>query len=243
MRVLTLSPAFVLHSRPWRETSLMVDWFTRDWGRITTCQRGMRRGSKGAAGRPTAFSPVQIALHGRGDLPVARPIEPVVMPGLAGCWLQGQALAVGFYLNELLLRALHPSEPLPALFAAYEAALMALCVRTEPFDLVLRRFERALLDALGLGFDWQHTADSGEPICPEQLYRVHPEAGILSADASGMQVLGRVLSALVLNQPQQDAADRQMAQRLLQMLLAPVVGVAPFHSRGLWRPADFNRRE
>lgn len=231
-----LSPAFVLHSRPWRESSLMVDWFTADWGRMTTCQRGMRRGTKGSAGRPTPFTPMQIGLTGRVGLPVARPIEPLNLTGLTGCWLQGRALAVGFYLNELLLRALHPQEPLPALFAAYGMALSELCAGAEPFDVLLRRFERRLLDALGLGFDWHHTADSGEPLSADRVYRVHPERGIVAEASSGMRLPGRVLCALAADHPQQTVADRQAAHALLTMLLAPVVGAAPFHSRSLWRP-------
>ncbi|WP_407275395.1 DNA repair protein RecO [Halothiobacillus sp. DCM-1] len=231
-----LSRAYVLHSRPWRETSLLVDWFTEDWGRVTTCQRGIRRSHKGAAGRPTPFSPLQIGLSGRGGMPVACPIEPASpAAGLAGCWLRGQALAVGFYLNELLLRAVQPQEPLPRLFAAYEEALLALCIRQEPFEVLLRRFERRLLDELGVGFDWQQTVDTGLAVHPEQTYRVHPEWGIAAETAQGMPVAGRVLCALAANQPQQHADDRRAAQALLQMLLAPLIGAAPFHSRRLWR--------
>ncbi len=240
------SRAFVLHSRPWRETSLLVDWLTEDWGRITTCQRGIRRGSKGAAGRPSPFLPMSIGRAGRGGLPVAQPMEPLAWAGVSGCWLQGQALAVGFYFNELLLRALHPDEPLPALFQEYAAALSALCAAHAPLEVPLRRFERGLLAAMGLDFDWRHTADTGEPIDPERVYQVWPEQGIVAAISTvqtipsppvGQRIAGRVLRALAEHQPQQDAADRKAAQALLHRLLVPVVGTAPFHSRRLWRPA------
>lgn len=223
---------------------MLVDWFSEDWGRITTCQRGIRRGSKGAAGRPSPFLPMSIGRVGRGGLPVAQPMEPLAWAGVSGCWLQGQALAVGFYFNELLLRALHPDEPLPTLFQDYALALSALCAAHAPLEVPLRRFERGLLAAMGLDFDWRYTADTGEPIDPTRVYQVWPEQGIVAAmpamnsPLSGQQrIAGRVLLALAEHQPQQDAADRKAAQALLHRLLVPVVGTAPFQSRRLWRPA------
>jgi DNA repair protein RecO (recombination protein O) len=223
--------AFVLHTRPWRDTSLMVDWLTLDYGWITTVQRGARQIGKKTPPRPMAFHPLTLQLVGRGTLKTATQVEPLAGP----YWLKGQALAVGFYLNELLLRALHREAPVPDLFYTYAHTLEALAQPGVEFGGVIRHFERALLDELGVGIDWQVTADSGEAIQRDQRYGLDAEMGILRDSTGKFMVFGRVLQAIAAHLPLETAADRRCARDVMHYLLRPHVGAAVFHSRALWQ--------
>ena len=226
-----MTRAFVLHTRPWRDTSLLVEWFTEDFGRLTTYQRGARTRGKKSPLRPMAFQCLQMLLAGRGDMKTATQIEPAGGAHL----LHGQSLAVGFYLNELLMRALHRHEPAPVLFDIYAQNLTELAGPSADFGTVVRGFERDLLAELGVGIDWQLTADTQESIDPQASYWLAPEEGILQQRGRGYPVAGNVLKAIAENRTLFDAADRRQARDLLQSLLAPHVGSAPFHSRALWR--------
>ncbi|OZB73386.1 MAG: DNA repair protein RecO [Halothiobacillus sp. 14-55-98] len=226
-----MTRAYVLHTRPWRDTSLLVEWFTEDFGRLTTYQRGARNRGKKSPLRPMAFQCLHMMLVGRGDMKTATQIEPVGRAHL----LQGQSLAVGFYLNELLMRALHRQEPAPGLFDIYARHLAELAGPSVDFGTVVRGFERDLLAELGVGIDWQSTADTQEPIDPQAQYWLAPEEGILQHRGRGYPVAGNILKAIADNQALADAANRRQARNLLQSLLVPHVGSAPFNSRALWR--------
>lgn len=226
-----MTRAFVLHTRPWRDTSLLVEWFTEDFGRLTTYQRGARARSKKSPLRPMAFQCLHMMLAGRGDMKTAVQIEPAGRAHL----FKGQSLAVGFYLNELLMRALHRQEPAPVLFAHYAQNLAELADSSVDYAAVVRAFERDLLVELGVGIDWLSTADTHEPINPQAMYWLAPEEGILQQRGRGYPVAGTILIAIAENRPLLDATERRQARELLQSLLAPHVGSAPFHSRALWR--------
>jgi len=226
-----MTRAFVLHTRPWRDTSLLVEWLTEDQGRLTTYQRGARNRGKKSPPRPMAFQCMHMILAGRGDMKTATQIEPAGTAHL----LNGQSLAVGFYLNELLMRALHRHEPVPYLFEIYARCLTDLAEPAVDFSLVIRGFERDLLTELGVGIDWHATADTQEPIDPLQSYWLVPEEGILQQRSRGYPVPGLVLQAIAENRTLNEVSERRQARDLLQSLLAPHVGSAPFHSRALWR--------
>ncbi|MHB1229511.1 MAG: DNA repair protein RecO [Halothiobacillus sp.] len=223
--------AFVLHARPWRDTSLMVDWLTEEFGWITTVQRGVRQIGKKSPPRPMAFHRLTMQLAGRGELKTATQIESVAVPHL----LTGQALAVGFYFNELLLRALHRNASLPDLFHAYARSLEQLAQPAVEFGVVIRRFECDLLIELGVGIDWRHTVDSGQTLAAEQMYWIDAQQGILSDHPTGFSASGRVLMAIADHLSLDIAADRRCARDLMHYLLRPHVGTALFHSRALWQ--------
>jgi DNA repair protein RecO (recombination protein O) len=210
----------------------MVDWLTLEFGWITTVQRGARQIGKKSPPRPMAFHPLMLHLVGRGALKTATQVEPLAAP----YWLKGQALAVGFYLNELLLRALHREVAVPELFHMYGYTLEALARPGVELGGLIRRFERALLDELGVGIDWQATADTGETIVLDQLYGLDAELGILRHGAGGLVASGRVLHAIAAHLPLETAADRRSARDVMHHLLRPHVGSAVFHSRALWQP-------
>lgn len=227
-----MTRAYVLHTRPWRETSLLVDWFTEEHGRLTTRQRGARQTGRKSSGRPLPFQGMHLLLVGRGALKTATQIDLAEPPRL----LTGQALAVGFYLNELLMRALDRHEPMPVLFDRYAQSLSRLALPKPSFGLIIRGFERDLLTELGFGIDWLLTADQGAPLDPDATYWIEAEVGILSRRTpAGLAVPGRVIQAIAADKLPASNSDQRLARDLMQYLLRPHVGAAPFHSRALWR--------
>ncbi len=165
-------PAFVLHARAYRETSLLLECLTRDQGRIGVVARGVR-GTRSRLHRADLepFQRLLMDLSRRGELATLRAVEP---DGPA--WrLRGQALLSGMYLNELLVRLCARQDPHPLVFDAYAATLDALHAG-EAAGWTLRRFERDLLAALGYALQLRDD-EHGEPLEAQAWYRYEPEQG------------------------------------------------------------------
>lgn len=165
-------PAFVLHARAWRETSLLVEVLTEQHGRLGLLARGVsspRSQALRAALQPLQwirFSAVQ-----RGELAQLRGAEALD----AAPRLGGDAMLAGFYISELIMRLAPRQDPLPELYDHY--GLVRQRLRDgEPLAWTLRRFERDLLDVLGVGFDLAHGSD-GEPVDPAARYELDPQEG------------------------------------------------------------------
>jgi DNA repair protein RecO (recombination protein O) len=164
-------PAYVLHARPWRESSLLVEVLSEQHGRLGLVARGVQ-GPKRHVLR-AALQPLQhIRLDAvqRGELAQLRAAEALDAAPL----LTGEAAMAGFYLSELVLRLAPRSDPLPELYAAYGAARGRLAGKALPWT--LRRFERDLLEAIGFGFAWD-VDGAGAAIDPAARYRLDPEHG------------------------------------------------------------------
>ena len=165
-------PAYVLHARRWRETSLLVEVLSANHGRIGLVARGVT-GPKRHALR-AALQPLQhIRLQAvqRGELAWLDSAEQVDSAPV----LAGEATLAGFYLGELLLRLVPRQDPQPQLYELYGQARERLR-RGEPLAWTLRRFERDLLDALGVGFDFGVDGD-GTPLDPAARYRIERDHG------------------------------------------------------------------
>ncbi len=218
-----LAPAYVLHRRPYRDSSLLLECFSRDHGRVGLVARG---GRGRLAGVLQPFAPLLLSWTGGGDLKTLTQAEP---DGYADP-LQGAALAAAFYLNELLLRACARLDAHPALYEAYRRALEALTggVADEP---ALRRFERDLLAELGYGLLLEHDID-GAAIDPSVHYRYQPERGAIRAPDGDLP--GAALLALredALGEP----AHLPACKRLLRAQLAWHFGDKPLKSRQMYR--------
>jgi DNA repair protein RecO (recombination protein O) len=212
----------VLHSRSFRNTSLIVEFLTEAQGR---CGVVARAGRRNRLLQP--FRPLCVTLGGRGELARLDHIEadgPVPM-------LHGRALYCGFYLNELLTRMLHRDDPQPGLPDLYEQTLIALQHDTA-HDIVLRRFEMALLEQLGYGFPLDRDAQ-GQYLDPGSRYSFYPERGLLSA-ADGLE--GEALLELAAGEWTERA--RQAARGLMRSALAPHLGERPLKSRSLFRRGE-----
>ena len=217
--------AFVLHTRPWRETSLLVEVLTAQHGRIGLVARGVlgpRRQVLRAALQPLQW--IRFDAVQKGEMATLSTAEAVD----AAPRLIGDAALAGFYLNELTLRLAPRHDPQPDLFAAY-ARVRERLRAGEPLSWTLRRYERDLLAALGLGFDW-HLDGDGQRIDPAARYRLDPEHGPrrLLIDRGHAErsdaPSGRALLALAADEapPAEDlAALRRAMRRVLEHHLGP----------------------
>jgi DNA repair protein RecO (recombination protein O) len=236
-----LQPSYVLHARPYRDNSALLEVFTAEQGRISLVARGARRrtrgGSSGALLQP--FTPLLLSFSGRTDLKNLGATESAGPPQV----LRGERLFSGLYLNELLVRLLHRHDPHPQLFAAYGATLEALA-GSEPLDDILRQFEFTLLGELGYGFSLDIDGLSGEAVLPDHWYHYHPDWGLVArgagADAAQPAFAGAELLAMAACGFGGQA--RGAAKRLLRQVLAVHLGEAPLRSRELFRTRSAGER-
>ena len=243
---LQLQPAYVLHRRPYRDNSELVDVLTLEHGRLGAVARGLGRrragGALGALLQP--FRPLLLGLTGRGELLTLTGVE-------AGGELEavrGDALFSGFYLNEILLRLLQRFEACPGVFLAYGEALAALGRATDSraLALALRRFEFSLLGELGYAVDLERTADTGEAVSTERIYRYLDELGIVAVgdsvrEGDGGELPGRDLLAIAAGRLED--ADPRVAKRLARGLLGVHLGHEPLRSQQVFRPPGRRARE
>lgn len=217
-------PAFVLHARPWRETSLLVEVLSAGHGRVGLLARGVQ-GSKRQSLR-AALQPLQWIRFGavqNGELARLTGAEAID----AAPRLSGEAMLAGFYLNELTLRLSLRHAPQPELFLAYATVRERLRAE-EPLAWTLRRYERDLLEALGMGFDWRCDGD-GQPIDPAARYRLDPEHGarrVLSDRGHGDRssaATGEALLALAADR-MPSAPDMASLRRAMRAVLAYHLG-------------------
>lgn len=169
-------PGFVLHSYPWRETSLIVEVFSRDHGRVALVAKGARRPMSALRGVLMAFQPLLIDWSGGGEVKTL--VRAEWQGGLP--LLSGKALLCGYYLNELLVKLSAREDAHPTLFDAYGAALVALAGNL-PLAPLLRRFELTLLRELGYGVGLESEAESGAPVEPAGRYVYIVEQGLMLA--------------------------------------------------------------
>lgn len=221
--------AYILHRRPYRETSLLVELFTEDLGRVGVVARGARKPRKGATPLEP-FRPLQVGWGGRGELRSLQGAEALGAP--AG--LRGEALYLGFYLNELLLRLCARFDPYPRVFGAYRETLAALAQGGR--DQSLRLFEAGLLRELGLAPDWGRCGGCGASVDPEQSYAWEPGIGVACPACTGRPrpFSGRAVRRLT-GEEGADRTERREARDLMRAALAPHLGSRPLASRELLR--------
>jgi DNA repair protein RecO (recombination protein O) len=225
-----LSPAFVLHRRRYRDTSLLLELFSQRQGRVVVIAKGALSGRKNRAGLLQPFIPLLADWRGRGEIQTLTQVEQAGR----GIPLQGRALYCGFYLNELLVRLSQRNDPQVTLFASYGRSLAELAAGAD-MDHALRRFELALLTALGLAPELTFTAEHGQSVSPTGRYRVDPLGGPRPAGTDdGRAVSGSTLLALASGEELSDTA-RQEGRRLLRELLAHHLGDRPLKSRELFQ--------
>jgi len=178
-RRVELEPAFVLHSYPYKETSLIVEAFSRRVGRTALIAKGARRPRSAMRGVLHAFQPLRLTWTGSGEMNTLVAAEwQGGMPLLSGF-----GLMCGFYVNELILRLLPRDDSHEKLFDAYAESLARLG-RGEPTAGVLRGFEKRLLAGLGYAMLLDRDAEDGAPIDPAMQYLYDPERGPIPANAS-----------------------------------------------------------
>jgi DNA repair protein RecO (recombination protein O) len=223
---------WVLHRRPWRESSLILEVFCREHGRLGLVAKGARAARSPWRGLAEPFAPLSISWSRRGELGTLTELEA----DGARLHLPGRALWCGLYANELLLTLTGRDEALPELFDAYAQVLAGLACSVD-HGFLLRRFELALLTSLGVVPDLDHDAVNGDPIVSDGLYHLRPEAGLVPVAAAGRQVFsGRAVLALRAGQPPEPAVARE-ARALTRLLLDFQLDGRTLKTRELFRQA------
>jgi DNA repair protein RecO (recombination protein O) len=220
-------PAYVLHTYPYRETSLIVEVFSRDFGRLPLMARGARRPKSAVRGLLLSFQPLSLSWFGKAEL---RTLHSAEWQG-GQPLLQGTALICGFYLNELLLKLLHRDDPHEQLFLYYQETLQELARRAD-YAAVLRRFEMNLLKELGYALTLEHDADSGALIEPDRYYRYVFERGPVRQKTvqNGVELLGKTLLDMAADD-YGDPVTLQQSKALMRALINHYLGEDTLHTR------------
>jgi len=227
MRIL-LQPAFILHQRPYRETSLLLDLLTQDYGRISLIARGVRKPRSSLRGLLQPFNPLLVSFQGKSELMTLLTAEANGPPQK----LVGTCLLAGFYLNEVLTRVLQKQDPHPELYTIYRDTLLEL-QRPALQEKTLRLFEKKLLAELGYGLALhQPNLDANK------RYRYLPEHGFIACNENetephAMIFSGKSLLAMMLDNFD-DEETLKDAKKLMRLSLAPLLGSKPLHSRKLF---------
>lgn len=225
-----LEAAFVLHRRPYRETSLIVDFLTLNHGRLSAVARGAGRASNRWQAELQPFHPLRISWRGHRPLKTLTGSESTA-PALA---LKGNRLFCGFYLNELLQRLLTEAEPTPGLFSAYLDALEKLAGVDAVMEPILRRFEQRLAAELGFGISWDQSMDTGRVVREDARYGFDPGRGILETQQG---ILGDIPGWQLLAMAADDLSDPgvlRTAKQLMRYLMDHLLQGRPLHSRRLF---------
>jgi len=216
---------YVLHTYPYKETSLIVEAFTRRFGRVALLARGARRPRSAMRGVLLAFQPLQLGWSTSGELGNLTSVE----------WtgalkrLAGRGLMCGFYVNELVLRLLPRDDPHEGLFDVYGETLARLSTQ-ENFSPVLRGFERRMLAELGYAPQLERDAATGAPVDPDRRYVYEPDRGPIPTANGEMAVSGRTLLDMAADdysQPQ----TRDEARLLMRTLIAQRLHGQVLHTR------------
>jgi len=225
-------PGFILHTYPFKETSVVAEVFTRSHGRVALIARGARRPTSALRGLMQPFTPLLLSWFGKAELKTLHAAEwqgGLIAP-------QGRALMCGFYLNELLLRLLARGDAHEQLYDRYVGTLDQLAGEgVTDYERILRHFEKNLLAEIGYGATFDIDADSGAPIEPDARYVFQPERGALRENGQpGCPVSGQTLIDLAASRFERPTTLVE-AKSLMRTLINHTLGAKPLYTRQLLR--------
>ena len=228
-----LQPAYVLHTQPFQNTSLLVDFFTMDYGRVRAVAKGARSAKSKYRSALQLFQPLLVSLSGRGELKTLTGLEC----SLGAIVLEGQRLFSGMYINELLTRLLLNHVEHKQLYLAYQDTLVALQGSVD-MQLLLRQFELCLLGELGYSINLESDCSSHIAIDANSSYLFTPDVGFEKLMEPEQANAARVYSGShIVALRDFDLSDTDVAKtakRLLRSALAAHLGGKPLHSRSLF---------
>lgn len=241
MKVVNTQVAYILHKRSYRETSSILEIFTKDYGRVSLMARGSRGKRSKVAGNLLLFTPLLVSWQGRGDLPYLKSAERA---DLKAPILKNRSLLSAMYLNELLMYLLHKDDVHTKIFEHYHHCLYALETEDE-MEISLRRFELKLLELLGFGLSLNTEAENGRPIQEDSSYNYFPEHGLVKVRDNSTSALPSVSGGCLIALEQQHyhtiAADSQylsQVKQLLRHVIAHHLGHKKLKSRDLFKPVS-----
>lgn len=228
-----LTPAYILHRRSYRETSLLLDVLSRDEGRISLVAKGAKREKSAMAGFLQPCQRLLLSWSGTSDLMTltgAETDKPLIH-------ISQQRLIPAFYINELVVRLLHRHESHPELFEAYDRTLTALGDESLPEQGTIRKFEKQLLQAIGYGPVFDHDVNTGKAVQSGRYYFYQADRGPVTdrpqrgdfIRINGTTLIGMKEDAL------NTEASRREAKRLMRYLLQKHLGDKPLASRALYQ--------
>lgn len=224
-----LVDAYLLHRRDYRETSLLLDVFTRSHGRITLLGKGTRRKKNHHSAVLWPFVPLAVSWSGRGDLPVMTHAERTGPAGPS----DPRRVACALYMNELTVHLLAPGDPHPQFFDLYRDTIRELVSCAEPAR-SLRLFELGLLEGIGYALALERDIQTGEPIQPDRFYDYRLEQGPVEAESAVGSIRGATL--LALQQRNLDTAVTiSEAKGLMRRVISHYLGGRRLRSRELLR--------
>ncbi len=226
-----LHSAFVLLARPYRETSLLIDFITKDEGRISVIARGARRKKSNWKAILQPFISLTIGYGGKSELSILYSVEQNQQTSR----LTGRALMCGFYVNELLQRVLHRHDPCSEIFNAYNETLQKLNSSSD--EIVLRKFEKKLLYHLGYGLQITREAINQSPIVSTKHYYFTPHHGCTEFSQTNedqVSVFSGEHLLAIADENLDDPDVLKSAKRLMRLAFQPLLGDKPLKSRELF---------
>ena len=217
-------PCFILRHKPYRESSLILDVLSQDFGRFSLLAKGVRKAKSKTAPFLQAFGLLNISYLYREELKILTDVYSPRFPFK----LQGLALYCGFYINELLMRLTFPDDPIPELFFTYQNCLTSLAERDDDsIQAILRRFEVKLLEYIGYGLQLHYDIKTARPVVPELRYSFVIEQGPYQDD-TGL-VTGQTL--LALSTGQYNVQTLHEAKKLMRIVIDHYLQGKPLKSR------------
>lgn len=228
-------PAYILHHRPFRDTSQIIDIISRDYGRISLVSRGSRAPKSRIKSILQSFTPLLLSWSGKGEMPTlvsaetqASKIKP----------LTGKALPSAFYVNEVLIKLVHKHDENADIYYLYES-IIQLLANGRDIEPVLRMFEKNLLELLGFGLNLLTNADSGKPVLADREYAYYLEFGpvelvSVNDDSFITKLSGASLIDLFNNSLESEQSLKD-AKRLMRSILNYYLQGKPIKSRELFR--------
>ena len=220
-----LQPAFVLTQRHYRETSLIIDVLTRDFGRVPVLAKGVRKSKSKTAGLLQSFIPLTLSYSGKSELKVLTHVE--ITDSFIN--LEGVALYCGFYINELISRFLHQYDPHPEVFIYYKNCIASL-LDTTNVEATLRLFELDLMEAAGYGLQLDYDLYNDKVISPLAHYHFDIEQGPI--EATDGTVSGKTLIAI----KSRNLIDSQVLYEtkiLMRKVISTLLNGKPLKSRAV----------
>ncbi len=227
-------PVFILHTYPFKETSLVVEMFSQEFGRIAAVAKGARRPLSAMRGMLQSFQQLAGTWSGKNELKTLHSLE--WMTGLT--LLKGEALMCGFYMNELLLRLLPRDDAHQRLFEYYAHTVQSLSALPSPLDstqlaMMMRRFELKMLQELGYAVPLTHD-EHGEIIHADETYRFEAEYGACALTATKQGIVLQGATLLNMARGDYDSPTTQsQSKQLMRYLLQHYLGEKPLHTRQL----------
>ena len=234
-------PCYILHQRPYRETSAILEVLSMEHGRFSLVAKGIKRKKSKYAGIVRLYQRLQLGWQGKGELKNLIFAEP---DGL-NISLTGNSLIAAFYLNELVIKLLHRHESHTELFSAYDKAIYNLFDGNIDIQVILRIFEKKFLEGIGYGLIFDHDVNENIPIDNEKTYYYQADNGPQlkkPGNSDYIKVSGKTLTELdneIINASQ----NLLEAKHLMRYIISKHLNGSPMLSRNIYQSYLSNSRQ